>query len=103
MLCYDNFVHASMVNGVVPVRCKQSPDPNDSSNFHLIPKLPLLSKIPGRKKKVLISHVFNNIMLTDSGGHTVTLVLLDLTAVFDTEDHEIRLCLKFFCIWWSFA
>lgn len=39
--------------------------------------------------------VFNDIFLATDSGDSVILVLLDLTAAFDTLDHEIRIsCLE---------
>lgn len=91
-------------------------DPNVLGNFRPISKLPFLSKVLERiVYSQLIDHlnehqlfeifqsgfkamhstesallrVFNDILLPGDSGDSVVLVLLDLTAAFDTVHHEI--------------
>lgn len=107
-----NFKHAV----VQPLLKKPGLDPTVLANFRPISKLPFLSKI---LEKIVYSQlmdfinehniieifqsgfktlhstesallrVFNDIFLATDSGHCVVLVLLDLTAAFDTVDHEI--------------
>lgn len=99
---------------VEPLIKKPSLDPNVLSNFRPISMLPFISKI--LEKAVLLqlqSHldihgildifqsgfkafhstesellrVFNDILLTTDSGDSALLMLLDLTAAFDTVDH----------------
>ncbi len=107
-----NFKHAV----VQPLIKKPGMDPTELANFRPISKLPFLSKV---LEKIVYSQlmaylkdhnilevfqsgfkmlhstesallkVFNDIFLATDTGDCVILVLLDLTAAFDTVDHEI--------------
>ncbi|XP_028272710.1 uncharacterized protein LOC114443003, partial [Parambassis ranga] len=110
----DGFKHAV----VQPLIKKPGLDISVLSNFRPISKLPFISKI---LEKVVFSQlngfldeqkifevfqsgfktqhstetallkVFNDVLLATDSGHCVILVLLDLTAAFDTVDHDILL------------
>lgn len=108
----NHFKHAV----VLPLLKKTGLDPNVLSNFRPISKLPFLSKIlekivygqllahlnennllevfqygfkPMHSTESALLRVFNDILLTCDSGDCVALVLLDLTAAFDTVDHDI--------------
>uniref|UniRef100_A0A8P4K1H9 Reverse transcriptase domain-containing protein n=1 Tax=Dicentrarchus labrax TaxID=13489 RepID=A0A8P4K1H9_DICLA len=108
----ENFKHAV----VQPLIKKPALDPAVLANFRPISKLPLLSKILEKivhsqlmafleEHNILevfqsgfktvhstgsaLLRVFNDIFLATDSGDCVILVLLDLTAAFDTVDHEI--------------
>ena len=101
---------------VQPLLKKPGLDPSVLANFRPISKLPFFSKILEKtvysqlmdflnKQNILeifqsgfktlhstesaLLRVFNDIFLATDSGHCVVLVLLDLTAAFDTVDHDI--------------
>lgn len=94
-----------------------------TANFSSISKLPFLSKVlekvvckqlqthldthgilekfkSGFKSRhsteLALAKVFNDLLLTLDSGHSEVLILLDLTAAFDTVDHNILSRLKWF-------
>ena len=112
-------VPAAFKHAVVqPLLKKDNLDPSVLSNFRPISKLPFLSKIlekvvltqlqtflvnngvyekfqSGFKSQhsteTALLRVFNDLILTVDSGDSAVLVLLDLTAAFDTVDHAILL------------
>ena len=105
-----------IVGNLKPSGCPNDAVPRVRANFRPISKLPFLSKIlekvvhsqlmsfleehnilevfqSGFKSlhstKSALLRVFNYIFSTTDSGDCVILVLLDLTAAFDTVDHEI--------------
>lgn len=106
------FKHAT----VRPLLKKPNMDPIDPSNFRPISTLPFMSKVlekvvlqqlqsflmrngicevfqSGFKShhstETALLRVFNDLLLMTDAGDSAVLVLLDLTAAFDTVDHEI--------------
>uniref|UniRef100_A0A8C6V627 Reverse transcriptase domain-containing protein n=1 Tax=Neogobius melanostomus TaxID=47308 RepID=A0A8C6V627_9GOBI len=103
---------------VHPLLKKPGLDSSILSNFRPISKLPFISKIletivfiqlrffldehniletfqsgfkSGHSTETALLRVFNDIFISTDAGHSTVLVLLDLTAAFDTVDHEILL------------
>uniref|UniRef100_A0A8C6M722 Reverse transcriptase domain-containing protein n=1 Tax=Nothobranchius furzeri TaxID=105023 RepID=A0A8C6M722_NOTFU len=101
---------------VKPLIKKPALDPQDLANYRPISKLPFLSKIlekvvhsqilaflekqnvlevfqsgfkPFHSTESALLKVFNDIYLATDAGDCVVLVLLDLTAAFDTVDHAV--------------
>ncbi|KAI2665842.1 RNA-directed DNA polymerase from mobile element jockey [Labeo rohita] len=110
---------------VQPLLKKHNLDPSVLSNYRPISKLPFLSKV---LEKVVFSQlqfyldsnkitekfqsdfklchstetallkIFNDLLLMADSGQAAVMVLLDLTAAFDTVDHEILLSRMEFCV-----
>ena len=120
---YDFFftVHAI----VQPIIKKHNLDPSVLSSFRPISKLPFLSKVlekvvleqlqlhldlndiaekfqSGFKSRhsteTALLKIFNDLLLTVDSGSSAALVLLDLTAAFDTVDHQILLSRLELCV-----
>lgn len=106
------FKHAT----VKPLLKKKGMDPTVLSNFRPISQLPFLSKVlekvvyaqlqsfltlhnihevfqsgfrPGHSTETALLKIMNDLFLTVDSGGSAALVLLDLTAAFDTIDHRI--------------
>ena len=90
-LCFESAVFplSCKFSVSIPLIKKPGLDSGVLKNYRPVANLPFLSKVIGHSCETALLRVFNDIASTIGKGNGNLLVMLDLSAAFDTIDHVI--------------